>query len=338
MNDGPERGAPDGAGAAEALPAADPYPGAMRAPFATFDDFLLDDEAEALRAPIDLHFSEPHQHRFDTHFIWNYWYVPGLYTYLRALPEKVIPYDLVAGFHDVLTRWASDTLGLAHVTWPILSLYVDGCGQGIHNDSANGRFGYVYSLTQERQGRGGETIIFKEDDPFRSRLRTADAGTGLYDLVPPAFNRLVLFDDRMPHGVQRVEGTMDPTDARIVLHGHISEAGPIMKGPLPARVVEAARAAALDAALAACPETGPLHHGPLCVRLEIAPHGRVSDCRVLVHRVVRSDGGCADALVEEILGGLASARFPAASAATSAILPILTGGLLPQATGAGPID
>ena len=63
-----------------------PYPGAMRAPFAIFDDFLLDHEAEALRAPIDLHFSEPHQHRFDSHFVWNYWYVPGLYTYLRAAP------------------------------------------------------------------------------------------------------------------------------------------------------------------------------------------------------------------------------------------------------------
>jgi hypothetical protein len=309
----------------------DPYPGAMRAPFEIFDDFLLDHEAEALRAPIDLHFSEPHQHRYDSHFIWNYWHVPGLYTYLRALPEQVIPYDLVASFHDVLTRWAGDMLGLAQVTWPMLSLYVDGCSQSIHNDSANGRFGYVYSLTQERQGRGGETIIFKEGDPFRGRLRRADAGTGLYDLVPPLFNRLILFDDRMPHGVQRVEGTMDPKDARIVLHGHISEAGPIMTGPLPASAVEAARAAALEAALGAFPETGPLHHGPLCVRLEIAPDGRVSDCRVLVHRVARSDGGCPDALVGKIIGELTAAGFPAASAATSAVLPILVGGLLPLA-------
>ncbi|HEV7658244.1 MAG TPA: 2OG-Fe(II) oxygenase [Allosphingosinicella sp.] len=311
----------------------DAYSGAMRAPFAIFNDFLLDHEAEALRAPIDLHFSDPHRHGFDTHFVWNYWYVPGLYTYLRALPESVIPYELVASFHDVLTRWASDTLGLANVTWPILSLYVDGCGQGIHNDSHNGRFGYVYSLTQDRQGRGGETIVFKEGDPFRSRLRTPDAGIGLYDLVPPVFNRLVLFDDRMPHGVQRVEGNMDPTDARIVLHGHISEAGPIVRGPLPASAIEAARGVALESALAAFPETGPLHHGPLCVRLEIAPDGRVDGCRVLVHRVARSDGGCPDALVGEIIGALTSAGFPAAPAGTSVILPILVGGLLRQAEG-----
>lgn len=333
METGPERGSPDepAAADADALPAVERYPGALCERFEAYDDFLAGDEADALRAPVDAHFSEPHQHRFDKHFVWNYWYVPGLYTYLRAAPENVIPHDRVAGFHDALTRWASETLGLAHVTWPILSLYVDGCGQGIHNDSANGRFGYVYSLTRDRQGRGGETIIFKEGDPFRSRLRQADAGVGLYDLVAPVFNRLVLFDDRMPHGVQRIEGSMDPTDARIVLHGHISEAGPVMEGPLPARFVEAAREAALAAALAAFPDTGPLHHGPLCVRLDIAPHGRVSDCRVLVHRVARSDGGDPDPLVDEIVDGLATARFPAASAPTVAILPILTGGLLPLA-------
>ena len=57
----------------------------------------------------------------------------------------------------------------------------------------------------------------------------------------------------------------------------------------------------------------------------------MSDCRVLVHRVARSDGGCPDSLVDAIIGGLAAARFPAASAATSIILPILIGGLLPQA-------
>lgn len=328
MEIGSEQRPPDGPQTMEPeeLLAADPYPGALTERFAAYDDFLPDDEAEALREPIDVHFSEPHKHRVDTHYVWNYWYVPGIYTYLRALPEQVIPYERVAAFHAALTRWAGETLGLAKVTWPTLSLYVDGCGQGIHNDSTNGRFGYVYSLTRnDRQSRGGETIVFKEGDPFRSRMSRADAGIGLYDLVPPLFNRLVLFDDRMPHGVQRIEGSMDPTDARIVLHGHISEAGPIMTGPLPARIVEAARDSALKSALAALPETGDLHHGPLTVRLEIAPHGRVSECRIILHRVARSDGGSADALVDAIVDRLAIARFPPAAGPTVAILPILTG-------------
>jgi hypothetical protein len=322
-------------GPAAAIPVVDPHAGALRAPFDTFDSFLPEADAEAMRAAVDQHFAEPHSHRTDSHFIWNYWYVPGLYTYLRAVPEQVIPRPLVAAFHAELTRWAAETLGLGQVTWPTLSLYVDGCMQAIHNDSANGRFGYVYSLTRDdRRGRGGETIVFKEDDPFRSRLAVADAGAGLYDLIQPNFNRLVLFDDRMPHGVTRAEGSMDPIDGRIVLHGHIREAGPIVKGPLPIRLVEAARAAALKAALDAAPETGRFHHGPLTVRLEVAPNGRVSDCRLLLHRVARSDGGSPDALVEMILDELSIARFPAAGAATVAIVPILVGGPLPLAGGA----
>ncbi|HYI49156.1 MAG TPA: hypothetical protein VEX35_11905 [Allosphingosinicella sp.] len=317
----------------EELLAADLYPGALTARFDVFDDFLARDEAEAMRAAIDTHFSEPHKQRDDS-FVWNYWYVPGLYTYLRADPQMVIPLDLVTGFHDALTRWAGGTLGLAEVTWPMLSLYVPGCGQGIHNDSHNGRFGYVYSLTRDdRRGFGGETIIFKEADPYRSRLSKADAGIGLYDLVAPLFNRLVLFDDRIPHGVQRIEGSMDPADARIVLHGHIREAGPILEGPLPARIFEAALKAALEAALGAFPESFSLHHGPLTVRLEIAPHGRVSESRVLLHRVARSDGGSADALVDALVEHLAAARYPPAAAGTVAILPIPVGGLLPQPTG-----
>jgi hypothetical protein len=332
--DGRAKDGPAAAAGIADLPAADPYPDVLSAPFQTFDSFMPAEDALAMREAVDLHFSEPHLHRTDTHFIWNYWYVPGLYTYLRAVPEQLIPRPRVAAFHAALSRWAAETLGLGHVSWPTLSLYVDGCSQGIHNDSANGRFGYVYSLTRnDRNSRGGETIVFKEDDPFRSRLTKADAGVGLYDLVPPVFNRLVLFDDRMPHGVQRVEGSMDPIDGRLVLHGHIREAGPIVTGPLPLRLVEAARAAALQTALDQLPETGRFHHGPLTVRLDIAPHGRVAECRLLLHRVARADGGDPGPLVDLIVDELSIARFPAANAPTVAIVPILVGGPLPVAPG-----
>ena len=314
------------------LPVEDAYPEPLRAPFAVFDGFRPAQEAEAMRGHVDAHFARPHAQRAETHQIWNYWYVPGLYTYLRTEPERVIPHDLVAGFHDALREWASERLGLAHVSWPVLSLYVDGCGQTIHNDSANGRFGYVYSLTRDhRQSRGGETLIFKEGDPFRSRLSEADAGQGLYDLVPPLFNRLVIFDDRMPHSVQRIEGSMDPLDGRFVLHGHISEESPIVRGPLPPETVHAALGPVLKASLDAFADTEHLHHGPLTIRIEIAPDGRVADCRVLVDRVARRDGGSPEALVARIVGAFSTTRFPRADAVTTAILPILTGGLLPLA-------
>jgi hypothetical protein len=87
----------------------------------------------------------------------------------------------------------------------------------------------VYSLTRnERQTIGGETLVQHDVDPFRAHLTRAAAGRSFYDVIEPKFNRLVVFDDRLPHGVERVDGSMDPTEGRFVLHGHLSEGGTIM--------------------------------------------------------------------------------------------------------------
>ena len=302
----------------------------LETPFATFDNFLPLDEVQAMRAAAEAHFNDPYGHRPESHHVWNYWYVPGIYTYLRAMPERVLGADLVTRFHARLRQWAIERLGLGTVTWPMLSLYVDGCGQGIHNDSTNGRFGFVFSLTRnDRHSRGGETIVWKEGDPFRTRMNQDAAGEGLYDLVPPVFNRLVLFDDRMPHGVQRIEGSMDPLDGRLVLHGHISEAGAMVDGPLTPQTVHSVLAPALERALDAFPDTKQLHHGPLTLRLEIGPDGRIRACRTLVNRIARSDGGSPDALVAKLIETVAALRFPPGGAPTVVTFPILTGGILP---------
>lgn len=307
---------------------------ALRKPFAVFDGFLPEADALAMRGHFDAHFNQPERHHPTTHQIWNYWYVPGLYTYLRTLPEKLMPRPLAAAFHARLSQWAHDRLGLGHVTWPYLSLYVDGCAQGIHNDSTNGRFGFVYSLTRnDRHSRGGETIVFKEGDPFRGRLTRADAGQGLYDLIDPLFNRLVIFDDRMPHGVQRIEGAMDPLDGRVVLHGHISEGDAVFAGPVSPDAVRAALAPAIEAAIDAHAATEDSHHGPLVVRMEIEADGRVGAVHVLVDRVARADGGDARPLVAALLANIAALRLPPAPDRSVVTLPILIGGLLPWLRG-----
>jgi len=125
-----------------------------------------------------------------------------------------------------------ETLGLRPAKASYLSLYVDGCRQNQHNDSTNGRFGFVYSLTRNsRRTSGGETLIWREDDYFETRIHRPCSGSDFFQSIEPRFNRLLVFDDRMPHAVQLVEGNMDPLDGRIVIHGHIREAEPIVKGP-----------------------------------------------------------------------------------------------------------
>ena len=303
---------------------------AMRAPHLAVDEFLPRPLAEDMRGAIDAHFEEPYGQRPATHQIWNYWYVPDLYTYLRTLPEKVIPRPLVERFHQALSRWARETLGMAAVTWPHLSLYVDGCRQGLHNDSANGRFGYVYSLTwDDRKTIGGETIVLREGDLFRSNMANASAGMGLYDLIQPRFNRLAIFDDRMPHGVQQVEGAMDPLEGRFVMHGHIREAGAVVEGGLSPEAVESAVDSALGPHSASLAGKG-THHGPLVLRIAIAPSGEVRSVRPLVDRVARFDGGPTGDDVAEIMAMVEAMRFPSAGAATYANVPVAIGTPLPE--------
>lgn len=308
---------------------APPAPPPLREPFRTVDDFLELKEAETLRAHFEAHFAEPHKHSPATHQLWNYWYVPDLYTYLRTSPEKVIPRPLVDRFHARLSQWALETLGLGFVTWPNLSLYVDGCCQHLHNDATNGRFGFVYSLTPDsRRSRGGETIVLREGDLFRAHLARDAAGPALQELIAPRFNRLTIFDDRMPHGVRLIEGSMDPLDGRLVLHGHISEGRPQVRGPLAAEEVGAAVAEARAAGLAAARIGEDEVHGPLTVRLAVAADGEVDEVRPLVDRVVSAGGADARAAVESILRQIGGLRFPAKAQPSVAWVPVMLGGAL----------
>ena len=292
------------------------------------DDFLPRDLAAAMRADLDAHFSAPYTHRPDRHQVWNYWFVPQAYTYLRTQPEKVIQRASVDRFMGLLNAWSRETLGLARVSWPYLSLYIHGCRQGLHNDARNGRFGFVYSLTRdERRFTGGETLVMRHGDPFLRNLRKASAGTAFYDLVEPRFNRLVVFDDRMVHGVQLVEGSMDPANGRIVLHGHLEETPPFVTGPLPPEQVLPGLRSVLELFHKDCADQARHYDGPLVLRFIISPEGRVSKLRVVLDRVFsdrENDVGWS-AIAGKLVGFLAAGAFPAGAGETTVTLPLRFG-------------
>ncbi|MBX6320735.1 MAG: 2OG-Fe(II) oxygenase, partial [Rhodospirillaceae bacterium] len=298
----------------------------LRAPYLIVDDFLSAELAQAMRADIDAHFARPEAHRPQTHQVWNYWFVPDLYAYLRTAPEKVIARASVEAFVAALRAWSTARLGMARVIWPYLSLYVAGCGQGLHNDSANGRFAFVYSLTRDdRRSTGGETLIMREGDPVRGHLAGPAAGAAFYDVIEPRFNRLVVFDDRMPHAVQRIEGPMDPTEGRFVLHGHLSEAGTLVEGALAVDVVTPPMMDALRALADRAAAQLSLCQGPLVLRLVIGAAGTVETCSVLVDRVLHRDPGDAtwEGLRARIVEDLGALRFPPAAGPTTVVQPIL---------------
>jgi Rps23 Pro-64 3,4-dihydroxylase Tpa1-like proline 4-hydroxylase len=304
----------------------------LHTPVLVGDGFLPLDLAEAMRRDIEAHFAEPSAQRADTHQIWNYWFVPELYTYLRTSPEKIIRRSRVESFLQMLRGWSVATLGMGQITWPYLSLYTSGCRQGWHNDSGNGRFGFVYSLTKNvRHTIGGETLILHEADPFRNNLTRPTAGRGLYEAIEPRFNRLVVFDDRLPHAVERVDGTMDPIEGRFVLHGHLSEAEPAVTGALPASAALEPIAAALRIFATEAAARVLLYHGPLALRLTINASGSVVNCSVLLDRVIHRDPGDAEwqNLRAQLIARLSEPKFPAALGETVVIQPVLFGPPLP---------
>jgi hypothetical protein len=256
--------------------------------------------------------------------IWNYWHVPGLYTYLRTLPEMVIGPPLTDAFHASLFKWSSETLGLGAPKSSSLSLYVSGCRQSQHNDSANGRFGFVYSLTKNsRKTSGGETLIWRDDDYFETRMHRPCWGEGFYQSIEPRFNRLLVFDDRIPHAVQLVEGNMDPIEGRIVLHGHIREAGPIVHGPLARDVV---RDIANQMAIEYSTDLGNalmIYHGPAVVRFAVQPDGAVVNAGLILDRVkrLRGDGPRVQEMLAELVARISRLQFPGSAEETMVTLP-----------------
>lgn len=298
----------------------------MQPRYALIENFFP--EADRLRAAVDAHFAEPMRHDPTRHQIWNYWYVPEIYTYLRTQPEKVVGPDLAQRFFDHLRRHAFETYGLGKVYWPYLSVYVAGCHQALHNDSRGGRIGYVYSLTNwdRRNFAGGETLLFKEGswsgDPS---VADAKGARNFYDLIPPLFNQLLVFDDRVPHAVQRVEGTMDPGAGRIVLHGHFAEAGITVSGGLASEQHKPA-ILSVDAAIKQrIANLGALYHGLIVLRLEIAADGRVERCAVLWDRIYSLGAEMPPYRTDDLTALLLEQRFPAAPQPSRMTLPIAIG-------------
>ena len=295
------------------------------------DGFLPADLALEMRRDIERHFAEPAAHRPDTHQVWNYWFIPELYTYLRTDPRKIIAAARVEDFQNALRDWSVGMLGMADISPPHLSLYVGGCRQAWHNDALNGRFGFVYSLTRDdRRTLGGETLIWRESDPYRANFAAAAAGRDFHDAIAPRFNRLVIFDDRLPHAVAPIEGSMDPVEGRLVIHGHLSEGGTVVEGPLPEdRIAEPLVAMLRRFGEEQSAETA-LYHGPLVVRLRISTEGKVTASEVIVDRVLHLDPGHVEwqPLRAKLIDRFRRLRFPPADGETLLIQPVLFGNLI----------
>ncbi|HVY60720.1 MAG TPA: 2OG-Fe(II) oxygenase, partial [Planctomycetota bacterium] len=117
------------------------------------------------------------------------------------------------------------------------------CRQEMHADLPHGPWAFVFSLTRwaGRSFKGGETLLLRNEvldfwSDFVSERSVEEEA--IIRQVEPKFNRLTVFDPRIPHGVRRVEGTHDPRESRLVIHGWFVQPRPFVEGPLAAPALQ----------------------------------------------------------------------------------------------------
>jgi len=284
-------------------------------------------DAASLREVFDERYADPRSTRGDR-FAWDYWHVPGQYTHLRTPAWTYFPKAVYERVHNRLVAWGRDHLGCHDISPPWLSLYVDGCRQELHGDLPHGPWAFVLSLTRWR-GRGftgGETIMLRDEvlelwETFTS-VRGVEEGE-ILRAIEPRFGRLTVFDPRVPHGVRRVQGTHDPRDARLVLHGWFVQPRPFIAGPLRTTQL-AARIDELSASLGGWLD-GLAVAGLLSLAFTVGKSGNVTGVRALsdTTRVPSHDEPRRKQLVRRVVRAIASWRFAAQRGLSRVTLPLV---------------
>ncbi len=269
-------------------------------------------------------------------FCWDYWHVPGQYRLLRTPAYHFFPKPLYEAFHQRLALWGREVLGCHDLSPPWMSAYVDGCEQNFHADLPHGPWAFVYSLTPgPRAFRGGETLLLRDEVLSFWEQASLGGESGLeerevIEKVTPDFNRLVVFDPRIPHGVSRVEGALDPLAGRIVVHGWFVQPRPFIRGRLTEKQLmrEIERVlAALDALFQLPENSGVPLSGMVSVRFKVGTGGRAQSPKILAHSLRSS--ALSPALPQKvlgvILGEITRSRFDIRAAGSVVTLPLTFG-------------
>jgi hypothetical protein len=261
-------------------------------------------------------------------FAWDYWYVEGQYAYMRSLARHFFSPNLYRAYLALLRGWGEKHLGCSALSELWISYYIDGCHQNLHTDVGQGAWAVVFSLTgwDKRRFTGGETVLlnpvaldyWRHFDPDRP-LEHAQ----LFHHSPSRFNELIVFDARVPHAVTPVEGTRDPMDSRVVLHGWFYSPDLFVDGCLTRAEVKPV----VDHLCSGWNKrrSGLGHmHGVLTLRLWVSREGGVERAEPLATTLVSLEGRAgadekAIALGVEVSG---LALFPCSAGSTTIVVPL----------------
>jgi len=293
----------------------------------TVDQFYS--QAKKLRGYFETQFAHPKE-TSSQRFVWDYWHVPDQYTLMRTPAYHYFPQKAYMDFHRSLVLWGRRTLGCWDISPPWLSYYINGCKQDLHSDVPHGPWAYVYSLTpwKGRKFSGGETLILKPEvlSYWRNFASTEHRELSSFvDRIPALMNRLVVFDPRYPHGVTRVEGTQDPMEARLVIHGWFMEPKTYIEGPLKSasRKTEKILNQAFDQIQELLAVERQLQ-GTVSIQVMVGTTGKVKTIRYGTNTLLDLETGTApSALNRRLLKIYRDLEFPVAKANTLMTVPLI---------------
>lgn len=263
-------------------------------------------------------------------FVWDYWHVPGQYSYFRTHARRFFQPDLYRRFTATIRQWGGVHLGCDRISEPWLSYYIDGCRQELHTDVPQGPWAFVFSLTrwEERRFVGGETLLVGAGvldywNDFDAK-RSLEAGE-LLTRLPARFNQLTVFDARVPHGVARIEGTHDPTESRVILHGWFLAPSLSVRGALHPSETEPTIARIRENWHRLLAHASGIT-GTATWRLRVGPAGSVAVAQLVASTLVTTSchASSPDAVLEELQCWLQAAEFPHSSGDTDITLPLST--------------
>lgn len=291
-------------------------------------NIIKSNNLKSISRKLRTHFDETMSDRHNPNrFVWDWWHLPGRYTHLRTPAELFFPVSLHFQLQTELQKFGRETLGCPNISPIWLSNYVEGCEQRLHADRPHGPWAFVLALNSgKRKFIGGETILMKPEilefwkNPAPSGVAFEE--DNILEKVSPLFGRLLVFDPRIPHGVSRVSGTVNPLEGRVVLHGWFTPPAPFVEGSLKPRQVEKVLQGFDDHFSTL---TEPLPSGTVAYRISISPKGKVVRLKRLANSMTSSmaSGGAASrGLDRHIKKFFLSAKFPSSKGASQLTLPL----------------
>lgn len=297
----------------------------IRAHYHVVDAFF--DDAHALRRAYEARFGERVPPFDPARFAWEYWHVPGQFAQHRAPARAVFPEATLARFEARLLAWGARTLGLSALGGPPwVSFVLHGDYQGVHRDTPNGVFAFTFGLSRPGRSRfaGGETLLARPEllDYWRhggAREDTADEP--LFEEIASIFNRLVVFDARIPHAVRTVEGPRDPRDGRVAIQGWLGADGCVVRGG----AAKDEATAGVRRLLKRIPKRALAGAGGLLsLRLELSAAGAIKRATELANTLVPTGGddGSPARAAKAVRGALSRLRLPRGRAASVVVAPV----------------